>query len=210
VKSVAFGVTACASLAMTLVSCSSTTMVSHWADPAMAGQKLGKVLVIGVAKNDGLRRQFEDTMVASFKKNKVEAIPSYTVLPQAGDITEEAVADLAKERGITQVSVTRLIDKQKVQEYVPPSVSTTFAPAYPSYYYGGWYGYYSASYATVVTPGYTYETTYVSLETNVYDVGKNKLAWSGVTSTELGSTAASHISELVATLMAYMKQDKIL
>lgn len=209
-KSVAIGVTTCALLASTLVSCSSTSMVSHWADPEMAGQKLGNVLVIGVAKNDGLRRQFEDALASAIQRSKVPASPSYTFLARSDDITEEAVNDLAKDSGFTNISVTRLIDHKKVQEYVPPSVTTTYAPAYPSYYYGGWYGYYSASYATVVTPGYTYETEYVSLETNVYDVAKGKLVWSGVTSTELGSAAASHIPELVNILTSYMRQDKIL
>jgi len=209
-RSALFSVTASALLASMLVSCSSTTMMSHWTDPEMSGKKLGTVLVIGVAKNDGRRRIFEDSFVKTLKSAKVQALASYPMLPKADQISEETVAPIVKDRGINQVIVTRLVDRQKVQEYVPPSVTTTYAPAYPSYYYGGWYGYYNTSYATVVTPGYTYETEYATLETNVYDVATGKLVWSGVTSTEISQSVERHVAELVNVLASYMKQDKII
>jgi len=101
------------------------------------------------------------------------------------------------------------VDQKTVTTYVPPSV-TTYAPAYPSYYYGGWSGYYGASYSTVVSPGYEYDTQYVSLETNIYDVASNKLIWSGVTETQMGGTAESHIDEFIQVMIGYIKRDKLI
>jgi len=59
-------------------------------------------------------------------------------------------------------------------------------------------------------PGYTYDTDYVNLETNVYDLRSGKLIWSGLTETEIGSKVNAHLQELVQVLTAAMKKDKIL
>jgi hypothetical protein len=192
-----------------LASCASTTMVNSWADPAYADGKLGKVLIIGVAKNAALRRQFEDSFVRSLQSKKVPATSSYQALPDPAEINVASLEPIVRDQGITHVLVTRFVDRKTVTSYVPPSV-TTYAPAYPAYYHGGWYGYYGASYSTVVSPGYTYETEYVHLETNVYDVASNKLIWSGVTETELGGTAQNHVAEFIGVVTTYMARDKLI
>jgi len=192
-----------------LSSCASTTMLSSWTDPAYTGGKLGNVLVIGVAKNPGVRRKFEDTFVKNLKNKKAMGTVSYMALPNPAEINEESVAPILRDQKITQVLVTRIVDQKTVTTYVPPSV-TTYAPAYPSYYYGGWSGYYGASYSTVVSPGYEYDTQYVSLETNIYDVASNKLIWSGVTETQMGGTAESHIDEFIQVMIGYIKRDKLI
>ena len=192
-----------------LSSCSSTTMLSSWADPAYTGGKLGNVLIIGVAQNPGIRRQFEDTFAKNLKSQKSMGTVSYVTLQDPAAINEQTVGPVIQSQKITQVLVTRLVDRKTVTSYVPPSVST-YAPAYPSYYYGGWSGYYGASYSTVVTPGYEYDTEYVSLETNVYDVASGKLIWSGATETQMGGAASSHVAEFVSVIIGYMKRDKLL
>jgi len=193
-----------------LTSCASTSMVSKWVDPAYTGGKLGNVLIIGVAKDPLVRRQFEDNFAKDLKGRKTVGTVSYLVLPDAAAINVESVTPIVKSQNITHVLVTRLVDKKTVTSYVPPSV-TTYAPAYPSYYGGGgWYGYYGASYSTVVSPGYTYDTQYVSLETNVYDVASGKLIWSGVTETEMGGTVQAHIAEFIGVITTYMGRDKLI
>jgi hypothetical protein len=190
-----------------LASCSSTTMVSHWRDPSYTGGKLQKVLVIGVAPNAARRRQFEDSFVSVLGRSKVQALPSYQQFPEASAITQEDVESYARAQNVTQILVARVVDKQTVQEYVPPSVST-YGGGYPGYY-GGWYPYYSMSYTTVSSPGYTYDRIFVTVETNVYDVGTAKMIWNGMSNTELGSTLESNIRDYIETVAGYMAQDKL-
>ena len=153
-------------------------MISHWRDPSTSEVRLQKVLVMGVATNPAGRRMFEDTFSSALIKRKIQAVASYQAFPEASEITKERVEAYALEQGFTQILVARIVDKQTVQEYVPPTVTTAYSPAYPGYY-GGWYPYYSTSYTTMVTPGYSYERTFVTVETNVYDVKAAKLMWNG-------------------------------
>lgn len=192
-----------------LTSCSSTSMVSHWRDPGYSGGKMQKVLVMGVAANPSMRRQFEDSFSKVLTRRKIQTVSSYVPFPEAASITKEDVERYAQTEGITQILVARIVDKQTVQEYVPPSVTTYGGyGGYPGYY-GGWYPYYSTSYSTVVTPGYTYERTIVTVETNVYDVKTAKMIWNGMSNTELGSTVQSHINDYIDTVVSYMAQDKM-
>jgi hypothetical protein len=168
-------------------------------------------MVIGVSNNTVVRRQFEDTFVAELNQLGETAMPSYPVLPNADEINEQTVAPVVEQNQIDHLMIVRVVDKKTVTTYVPPS--TTYYGGYPSYYpsyYGSWYGYYGHGYSTVTTPGYTYDTQYVNLETNVYDIRSGKLIWSGLTETEIGSQVAAQMQELVHVLTTAMQKDKIL
>ena len=201
----------CCVLALLVVACATTTMLSSWVDPESAGKKLNHVLVIGVAKNQVVRRQFEDSFVRELASRQVKAMPSYQILPDPQAISEESVAPHIQQNGITHVLVTRIVDRKTVTTYVPPT-TTTYAMGYPSYYpsyYGSWSGYYGAGYSTVSSPGYTYDTEYVHLETNVYDIPGQKLVWTGLTEAELGGQVESQVQEFIHVLLGAMTKDKL-
>ena len=195
--------------ASVLMSCGTTSMLKSWSDPAYTGGKMRRVLVIGVGRNASLRKQFEDAFVARLARSGIQAQPSYPLLPDAAAIRKETVVPHVVQRAVTHVLVARVVDHKTVAEYVPPTVTSTYVPAYPSYYYG-WHSYYDMSYAAVVSPGYTYETEYVHVETNVYDVGTEKLIWSGLTETELGGRAEAKIQEFIDAITSYMSQAKLI
>lgn len=192
-----------------LASCSSTTMIAQWADPSYTGGKMQKVLLMGVSPNFSGRRMFEDSFSNILSKRKIQTVSSYQQFPEVENINKEAVEAFAKEQGITHILVARIVDRQTVQEYVPPSVTTVYSPSYPGYY-GGWYPYYSTSYATVVSPGYTYERTIVTVETNVYDVGTTKMIWNGMSDTEIGSTVQNNLLDYIETVAGYMARSKLI
>ena len=201
----AVALTLCAGV---LSSCASTRILSHWTDPSITS-KIRKALVIGVGPNATNRRLFEDTFSGQLNSKGATALTSYQFIPEASQVSRETVAPLVGENQITHVIVARLVDRKTVETYVPPTVSTSYYPSYPTYY-GGWYDYYHTSYSTTVSPGYTYETTYVNVETNVYDVSSEKLIWSGLTETELGSNITSQLGEYVAILLDQLQKDKLL
>ena len=192
-----------------LASCSSTTMIAQWTDPSYTGGKMQKVLLLGVSPNLSGRRIFEDSFAQVLAKRKVQTVSSYQQFPEVDAITKEAIESFAKEQGITHILVARIADRQTVQEYVPPSVTTAYSPSYPGYY-GGWYPYYSTSYATVVTPGYTYERTIVTVETNIYDVATTKMIWNGMSDTEIGSTVQANLLDYIDTVAQYIARAKLI
>ncbi len=204
----------CVALASLLMSCATTTLLTSWVDPQAVGMNPENehVLLIGVGKNAVVRRQFEDSLARELSSKKIRAMVSYQALPDPEALNEESVAALVKENQITHVLVTRVVDRKTVTTYVPPT-TTTYATGYPSYYpshYGSWYGYYNTGYATVSSPGYTYDTELVHLETNVYDTGSGKLVWTGLTETQVGSQMDAQIHEFIQLLISTMTRDKFL
>jgi len=201
------GVAALALLSLT--SCAATSqLTTSWADPAAAGHIFKKVVVVGASPNSAVRRMYEDTFAAELRTRGIEAIPSYTVVGEGQLAKDEASAKL-REIGADGVIVTRLVDKQTVENYYPPTYSTYAAP---SAYYGGWYGYYSMGYSYMSSPGYVEQNQVYRVETNLYDVTNDKLTWSGLTESTLSSGQAptSEITPVIAMIANDMQKKKIL
>jgi hypothetical protein len=192
-----------------LASCAaSTQLTSSWGDPAAANRGFKKVVVVGASPNSATRRIYEDTFVAELQGRGIEGIASYSFGGEGQMDKEQAIAKL-KEIGADGVIVTRLVDKETVQTYYPPTYSSVAAP---SAYYGGWYGYYSMGYTYQSSPGYVAENKVYRIESNLYDVSNDKLAWSGLTETTLSSGDApeTEIQPLMAAIAYDMEKKKVL
>jgi hypothetical protein len=162
--------------ALAASACAGTKWVTTWTEPAAAGlAPLKKILVIGMSADVANRRIFEDSLVASLKGGKVEATPSYSVLPE-GKISEDELRAKVKEGGYDGVILTRLISMDEKTEYVPPSTTAGVSYGWGPYWsgYGGWYG-------SVYSPGYLVNTTIVRLQTRLWSAaGEGKPVWTGV------------------------------
>ena len=170
-------------VALGLGGCASSRMQSSWTDPAWKGGLPKKIVIIGVAQQDPIRRSFEDEFRNQLSKRNIEGIPSYTLFP-AGTLDKEAVVAKVKEIGATGVMVTRLLDRKTVETYVPPTAPMVGSPYYPGYY-GGWNSYYLMSTSIYSTPGYTQTTDYAYLESNLYDVAGGGIMWTGRSETAM-------------------------
>lgn len=189
-----------------LGACSAPTqLTSDWADPNLGSHVYKKIVVVGITPKAAGRRAYEDAFVAELQKRGIEAIPSYT-FGGSGQMDKDAAIAKLKEVGADGVLVTRLIDKETVQNYYPPTYASV-----PSAYYGGWYGYYSTGYSYMYSPGYVEENKVYRLETNLYNVDSDKLAWSGLTETTLSSGDApeSEMYPLINTLLMSMQKHNI-
>ena len=192
-----------------LASCAATTqLTSSWSDPAAANRGFKKIAVVGATPKSATRRMFEDDFAANLQKRGITGVQSYTFAGEGQIDKETAIAKL-KEMGVDGVIVTRLIDKETVQTYYPPTYSSVAAPA-P--YYGGWYGYYSMGYSYQSSPGYVAEDHVFRIETNLYDVQNDKLVWSGLTETTLssGSAPETEVKPFIDLITYNMEQKKVL
>ena len=98
---------------MFAVSCSTTTLKTVWKDDNYQGGKLKEVLIIGVAKNQTIRRLFEDEFASQLKDHRLEAIASYTIIPSEGMLDKSTVDSKVKTLGVDTVLVTSLVEKTK-------------------------------------------------------------------------------------------------
>jgi hypothetical protein len=140
-------------LSLLLNACSTTSLDGSWTRPEVVGKRLqGPVMVVGVARDDTVRRVYEDEMVGRLTTRGVKAQRSYELLPEA--LTKDAVERLqqaARKAGATHILSTAVIGQER----------ETVVHQDP-FVYGGWGGYrgWYGSYWGMAYPVYTDVRTY--------------------------------------------------
>jgi hypothetical protein len=177
--------------ALLLAACATTTFKSTWRAPdAVAGEFQGKqVVAIIMHKDESVRRAAEDALAEEMRKRGVQGVASYTLIPESElRDTERAKARLQK-AGVEGAVVMRLVGKDRQTTYVP---GTWVGPAN----YRSFYGYYGPGWGGVYDPGYLRTDTYVSVETLIYSVARDKLLWAATTQTMNPQKADAFVREL--------------
>ena len=188
-----------------LAACGTVTKIPNaWRNPAHEGMPFQKIFVIGVGKNEGNRRLFEDRFAAVLSGQGGVASPSYGALAQSERLTEEQVRGAIEGGGYDGVIVSRLLGVEEETEYVPPRTYT--APRR----YGGYYNYYGTTWDTVHEPGYFTTHTIVRLETNLHDVGTGELAWSGQSETFDPSSLTDIIDSVTQAVAKRLGEERLI
>lgn len=162
-----------ASAGLLCASCASAPGVTDsWRDPSVHDYSAGKVLVIVTSSEESFRRVAEDETVRALEDGS--ASPSYGMLA-SGDLDDaKAAAALARSKGFDSALVVRVLEVDKLQQYVPSAYSPVFLHFSDQHNSTAFY------YPTRFDESYTYiEKTY-RVETNLYSLAEDKLVWSGV------------------------------
>ena len=188
-------------LALAVAGCSSARIVHQWSNPDYASPpRFHKFMVLGISKQPGIRRSFEDEFVARLKRAGADAVPGYRFITEDGPVEEQRLREAVGQAGADATLVTRLVRvEQKTQVsagYYPPALGFGFYRGYAN----AWYGYYEPMV-------YTYEV-YIS-ETSLYDTAKNQLIWSG-TVESLPQGIDKDISRYVDTVIEALKGKSLL
>ena len=191
-----------AAAALGLASCASTQLVNQWSNPAYTSPSFKKVMVIGVTKQAGIRRTFEDEFVAQLNAAGVNAIPSYLYIPQDGPVGESVLKQALKEAGADAVMITRLVRVQKKTEiapgYYPPDPAMAVHPLYTT----AWNDYYE--------PPIVYQSEVYTSETSLYDTVKNRVVWSGTAQTTAPGNLNQEIKNYAAIVISALKERRLI
>ena len=194
--------TLAAATALTLAACASTELVNQWSNPAYTSPSFKKVMVIGVTKQAGIRRSFEDEFVAQLKAAGVNAIPSYLYIPQDGPVGEAILKQALKETGADALMITRLVRVQKKTEiapgYYPPDPAMAVHPLYTT----AWNDYYE--------PPIVYHSEIYTCETTLYDTVKNQVVWKGTAQTEATGKISQEIRNYADTIVGELKNKMLI
>ena len=189
-------------LSSIFAACDTSTKIIHsWRDPEVAidTMKARKFVFAALIKNDNIRKRTEDLMTIYFPK---KAIPSYKEL--STDTLKESISfynDQLKNRGFDAVVVLRLVHIDKTHPYVHG--------IYPAYY-NNWKDFYNYAWHSYYNPGtYVIEKTYY-VEVNVYSLLRDKLVWSGTTSTYNPSGSDALFDNVITTISEKMKKEGFL
>ena len=94
-------------LLLSLGGCVNTSLIDRWRDPSYNGPPLHKVLVVGVQRDDGRRRMWEDGMVAALSRQGLQATASYAVFPNKAPSADELAA-LSKRVDVLNTHIEKL------------------------------------------------------------------------------------------------------
>lgn len=201
--------------ALGLGGCSTTTINGVWKDPHYSGGPLRQVLVVSVAKNDLMRRLYEDAFVAQLQKFGIRATPGYEVLPAGFKGDPQQLKQKLQGHHFEDILVTRLTDKRTIEIQYP---GTTYIEHYPDRrlfyrdypYYRHWEDYYDHSYAVIQSmPPYTTRTQLVVLQTNLYNA-RDEIIFSVRTETLVDYGAAKTIDDIVSAVIKAMRDKQLL
>ena len=93
-----------------LLSCaSSDRIVRTYQDPEFDGGPFAKILIVGVAADDGLRRRFEDSLVTAINPDNTVAVSSLSVMGADEPVERESLLAAARETGSDAVLITRVL-----------------------------------------------------------------------------------------------------
>ena len=187
---------------LTLAACASTELVNQWSNPAYTSPSFKKVMVIGVTKQAGIRRTFEDEFVAQLKAAGVNATPSYLYIPQDGPIGEAVLKQALKEAAADAMIITRLVRVQQKTEiapgYYPPDPAMAVHPLYTT----AWNDYYE--------PPIVYRSEIYTCETSLYDTLKNRVVWSGTAQTTTPGNLNQEIKDYAGVMISALKDKNLI
>ena len=187
--------------AFLLTACATTSMVDSWRDPNYKGKAFHNFLVVGITKDPGVRRLFEDIFTAELRSRGLQATASYSVTPQEEPVTRELLAQAVKKTGADAVITTRVVDIQQ-QTTVTPGYVENYGPGsgfYPHRYpQRDLYPYYGAS--QIIQPPTVQSYEVATLETVLFEVVDSAMIWSG-TSTTFETKQAVTVSKDLSRLI---------
>jgi hypothetical protein len=202
---------AAALLCALLTACSSgpsTQLATAWQLPGYVPTGFKRVLVIGVTKDGGRRRMFEDAFSYQLMGRGITAISSYTLIPQDGQVPNDQLDAAIKKSGADAVLATRYGGTSQQTTVTP---GTMYGPVYAGpAYYGGFYGYYGAAYAYDYVPSSVDVSTVVTLQTDVFDAVKLEMVWSGTTRTTNPTSLGQEMAGFAKVIIDSMAQRGLL
>jgi hypothetical protein len=193
------------SVVLALGGCAQTKLNAVWKDPTYAGDRLRKILVIGVAENLDRRKTFENQFVAALELKGVDAVSSLRLIPGEEKLSKERIRSAIEGSGIDAVIVTRLVGVDVKYTQSPGGV---YAVPYP--YYNTLYGFYDQAYVYAAAPPQYDAKETVSLETNLYEAGEGKLIWTVLSSTTKKESVSEAINSLTTALIRRLAGDSLI
>jgi len=192
---------ACASLALAASAEAGTKIVNSWADANFGKMKFKNVLAIVATKDASLRRTAEDEICQNVVKTACTR--GYTVLSESESADKEKAIAKIKAGGFDAVILLRALGGDG-------GVTREAGAAMPQYYwtfdvyYGYWGGSWGVPYVAANT-SYTKTQTYVTLETNIYDLSTDKLVWGGSTQTKNPDSARELVKDVTKAVRKDLK-----
>ena len=163
--------------ALAFSACAQLQLAGAWQNPAVAPPHYSSFVVLTTLNRNTLRQSFEDAFVAIAQGHGIRAVPGYSILNEAPDVTAQEVEASVRAAGTQAAIVVSVIRTAVVTDTGPGYVSTS-APVWGV----GYDGYYTTTGWAYAPDTYSVSVD-VQLRMNVYDAATKQLVWSAITNT---------------------------
>lgn len=186
-----------------LTACATTPIKSVWKDPLYTSTP-HRVIVIAVDENALSRRSVEDEFVLQLKTRGVDAIASYSILPDRSKDDVSIISRLIVQLGADSVLVTRMASKNQVREYYQ-------APLYrrPPHY-AKWPDYYQDGLLDLGESNFSSKYERAMMETNLYAAGSEALLWAATNETGANNINQILIKPYIGSILNMMAESGVL
>jgi hypothetical protein len=186
-----------------IAGCSTVKVVEVWKDDTY-NERMGKVLVIAMANQDYIRKQFENVLANQLVDRGVEVVRSFNVWPQrVHELDKQMVLDKVAELGVSNVLVTRSVHHEEITNYQAGGLY--FAPT--ATYLDGWYSY---AVGTVRYREMAYDTDYLTVSTHLFALGNKKPVWTNLIEIKVEDSRQDAVNKFVPMLVEQMELSQVL
>jgi len=186
-----------------LVACAPVKMLEVRKDPAY-NDKIGKVMILAMASEPYIRKQFEKVFANQLAQRGVEVVMSHEVLPQSTkELDREIVVAKVKEIGVDNVLVTRSLSQKEVTNQQGGGLYFKETSLYPD----GW-----SSYA-VASSGQRevgYSTDYLTVESSLFVMGNKTPVWSNLAELKIEDSRQDAVNKFVPFLVKQLELSNLL
>jgi len=185
-----------------LGACATTTIDGTWTGPEAAGQRIaGPVLVVGVTRDETVRRIYEDDVVAKLVARGLTALPSYAVAP--GTLEGDSDARLLQEA--RRIGARYLLSTVVLGQDVE---TTIFSDAWPYPAFAGYRGWYGATWG-MAWPAVTQVRSWrvIVAQTALTRVDADRLEWVARTRTTAPGQIENETRAFVDVILGAMARD---
>lgn len=190
-----------------LAACASTTIVDQWQSPGFSGGPFKQILVVGVTKEATVRRIFEDEFVRQLRARGTDAVASYTLIPEDGQVDRPRLERAVKESRADAVIITRIVKVEHRTQVVPgtpafPGFGTDIYGHYGTGWGGVWTGY--------ASPPAVFQYDEVKVETKLFQAGNAALVWAAQSNVFAPTDARKDSADFASRIIAALASRKLI
>ena len=178
--------------ALLLAACASIRFDAEWSNPELSGYKIGgKVLVVGLTRDDTLRRLYEDALTAQLTARGTGAVQGYeSIVGPPSQDGNRPILQAARRAGAVALLTSAVVGREHVERVI--------ADPFPrrNGFFDAWYG----DYWPYVHSQVLVSERYV-IGTSLTDVASGKVIWSARTSVEASDNPAREINALAKAIV---------
>ena len=173
-----------------------------WSEPAIAAERVHRIMTVFVTEDDELRRVAELDMA----RRVGNGVPAYLVVSTEHLSNEAWVRRRIRQSGLDGAMIARLVDVGPADAPAPangsPNGSHRVLPPWTDGGSHGFWGYWSDAW----TASETDRAGLVRVETALYSIAPDRLLWTGRSGPIQRATARAHVTDVVSQAAAEMRR----